>query len=76
MDNKLVETALDELLKQAFENESQRPIFLEKLLDSYVYILGTSSVEHDGDAAQRVVRYTLKVGIERMVRKFYHFLLH
>ena len=40
MDNKLEEVTLDELLKQAFENESQRPIFLEKLLDSYIYILG------------------------------------
>ena len=55
MDNKSVETALDELLKQAFENESQRPLFLEKLLDSYVYILGTSSVEHDGDAAHTLI---------------------
>ena len=49
MNDKLEETTLDELLKQAFENESQRPIFLGKLLDSYIYILGSSSVENDGE---------------------------
>ena len=55
LNNSMEEKKLDELLKQAFENESQRPLFLEKLLDSYVYILGSSSVKHDGDIAHTLM---------------------
>ena len=43
------EQKLEELFKKACEIEAERPVFLKTLLDSYIYILGSSSVQNDGE---------------------------
>lgn len=59
MYTKSVEQMLEELLEKAFEQVAFRPQFLQRLLDSYIYILGTQA-GHVGECFD----HTLKEGSE------------
>ncbi|RZG73856.1 enhanced serine sensitivity protein SseB [Acinetobacter sp. WCHAc060025] len=65
MYNKSLEITLEELLEKAFEQVTYRPQFLQQLLDSYIYILGTSA-----ESISEHIEHTLKEGSEVQIKQW------
>lgn len=56
---------LESLLKKAFDNEADRPVFLKSLLDSDVYVLGKSS-----GATGKTIEHTLEEGSKVQIKSW------